>query len=74
MNYFPEQHSHSKNRLKVELDLSNYATKSDSKFANNDDLASLKLMTAPVNLNKLSNVVKNDFVKKTLYHDLFEKG
>ena len=31
MSYFPEPHSHSKNKIKVELDLSNYATKPDSK-------------------------------------------
>ena len=27
MSYFPEPYSHSKNKIKIELDLSNYATK-----------------------------------------------
>ena len=89
--------------VKVELDLSNYATKADltgvdtSDFAKKIDLANLKsdvdkldfdksknvannlsnlkskddkldiwkLETAPVDLCKLSNMVKNDVVKKT---------
>ena len=92
--------------VKVELDLSNYATKADFKnltgvdtsdFAKKIDLANLKsdvdkldfdklknvannlsnlkstddklyiwkLETAPLDLCKLSNVVKNDVVKKT---------
>ena len=51
MSYFPEPHTHSKNKLDVELDLPNYATKSDFKnaagadtsdFAKKVDLASLK--------------------------------
>ena len=29
VSYFPEPYRHSKNQTKVELDLSNYATKSD---------------------------------------------
>ena len=31
MNYFPELYTCSKTKIKVELDFSNYATKSDSK-------------------------------------------
>ena len=95
-------------RVKVELELSNYATKGDlknatgvdtSKFAKKIDLASLKsnvdkvdidklknvstnlsnlksrvdksdvaeLVPAPVDLNKLNDVVKNDVVKKDVY-------
>ena len=51
MNYFPEPSSHRKNEIQGELDLSNYATKSDiksaggintSKFAKKADLVSLK--------------------------------
>ena len=50
MSYFSEQHTHSKNKVKVGL-LSNYATKSDlnnttgadtSYFAEKADLTSLK--------------------------------
>ena len=70
-------------RVKVELDLSNYATKAElqnttgvdtSKFAKKVDLASLqsevdrldvdKFVPVPVDLSKLSNVAKNDAVKK----------
>ena len=94
--------------MKVELDLSNYATKTDlknatgidtSSFAKKVDLTNLKsnvdkldidklknlptnlnnlkskvdkldigkLETIPVDLSKLSDVVKNDVVKKDIY-------
>ena len=78
--------------IKVELDLSNYATKTDlknvthvevSSFASKTNLGSLKtvvdkidadkLKTAPVDLTKLSNAVKNDVVKKTEYNSLKTK-
>ena len=78
--------------IKVELDLSNYATKTDlknvthvdiSSFASKKYLANLKteldkidvdkLKTAPVDLARLVNVVKNDFVKKTEYNSLKRK-
>ena len=57
MSYFPEPHTHSKNKLGVELDLSNYATKSDFKnatgadtsdFAKKIHLASLKSDTEAI--------------------------
>ena len=72
--------------IKVELDLSNYATKTDlkdithvdtSSFGSNTNLAALKtevdkiiidkLKTVPDDLTKLSNVVKNDVAKKTVF-------
>ena len=84
--YYPPYKS-SSNNIKVELDLSNYATKKDindithvdvSGFASKTDLAALKtevdkidadkLNTAPVDLAKLNNVVKNEVVKKTDYN------
>ena len=106
--YCPEPKS-SEERVKVELDLSNYATKADLKnatgvdtlkFAKKVDLANLKsdvdeigidrlknvpsilsnlkskvdkidigkLGTIQVDLSKLSNIVKNDVVKKTEYN------
>ena len=84
--YFPPYRRY-EGDIKVELDLSNYATKTDLKnvtlvdvcsFASKINLASLKtevdkidadkLKTVPVNLAKLSNVVKNDVVKKTEYN------
>ena len=90
-------------KVKVELDLSNYATKTDlknatgidtSSFAKKVDLANLKpnvdksfieklkngltnlrnlkskvdkLVPVPVDLSKLSDVVKNDVVKNDVY-------
>ena len=84
--YFPPYNNSSK-YIKVELDLSNYATKKDindithinvSGFASKTNLAALKtevgkidtdkLKTVPANLATLSNVVKNDVVKKADYN------
>ena len=84
--YFLPCNNSSKN-IKVELDLSNYATKKDIKditqidasgFASKTNLAALKtevdkidsdkLKTVPNDLAKLSNVVKNDVLKKTDYN------
>ena len=81
--YYPPYKS-SSNNIKVELDLTNYATKADfknithtdvSSFASKTNLAALKtevdkidvdkLKTVPDDLTKLSNVVKNEVVKKT---------
>ena len=51
ISYFLEPHTHSKNKIEVELDLSNYATKSELKnaagnntsdFAKKANLTSLK--------------------------------
>ena len=73
--YFPEQ-KYSGGRRKVELDLSNYATKTDlkntagadtSKFSKEVDLANLKPNVDKLNIDKLSNV-KNDVVKKDVYN------
>ena len=82
--YFPKPfNSHFGDSIKVKIDLSNYATKTDiknishvhtSRFALKTNLSSLKnevdqldidkLVPIPVDLSKLSNVVKNDVVKK----------
>ena len=65
--YFPEPKSLG-GRVKVELDLSNYATKADlknatgadtSKFAKKVDLANLKSNVAKLNIDKLKNVPTN---------------
>ena len=77
--------SHFGDSIKVNIDLSNYATKQTLKifhtfilrdFALKTNLANLKtevdqldiekLAPAPVDLSKLSDVVKNDVVKKTV--------
>ena len=84
--YYPPYKS-SSNNIKVELDLANYATKTDlknithvdvSSFASKTNLAALKtevdqidadkLKTTPIDLDRLSNLVKNDVVKKTAYN------
>ena len=92
-------YSHSKNKIEVELDLSNYATKFDLKnttgvdtlqFSKKDDLDNLKLEVdkldvdkleklnanelkpVPTDLNKLSDVVKNDVAKKDIYNAKIE--
>ena len=86
MSYYPPYKS-SSNNVKVELDLTNYATKTDlkdithvdvSSFASKTNLAALKtevgkidvdkLKTTPTDLERLSNLVKNDVVKKTDYN------
>ena len=85
MSYYPPYKSSGQN-VKVELDLTNYATKTDLKnithvdvstYASKTNLAALKTevdkidvdksKTTPADLAKLSNVVKNDVVKKTDY-------
>ena len=78
--------------MKVELDLSNYTTKTDFKNAagvntfkfarklylsglksETDKLDIDKLETNPVDLSKLSDAVKNEFIKKTVYDELVKK-
>ena len=89
--YFPLYINSSEN-IKVELDLSNYATKKDIEEINHVDTSSYalktnlpglktevdnidtnKLKTVPNDQAKLSNVVKNDVVKKTEYNTLQNK-
>ena len=65
--YFPEPKSF-RRKVKVELDLSNYATKADlknktsvdtSKFAKKVDLVSLKSNVNKLDIDKLKNVLSN---------------
>ena len=81
MSQYFAPYNNSSNNIKVELDLSNYATKDDIKNITHVDVSSLlhlaalktevdkidtdKLKTVPDDLVKLSNVVKNEVVKKT---------
>ena len=90
--YFPKLYRSFGGNVKVELELSSYATKAEfknatgidsSNFALKLNLASLKsevdkidvdkLKTVPVDLSKLSNVVKNEAVNKTVYDKLVAK-
>ena len=65
--YFPEPKSLGR-RVKLELDLSNYATKTDlktatgadtSKFAKKVDLANLKSNVDKLDIDRLKNVATN---------------
>ena len=64
--------------INVKVDLSDYAIKADIK--NNiklktevDNLDIDKLVPVPTDLSKLSNIVKNDVVKKDVYDELVAK-
>ena len=91
--YFPKPfNSLFGDNIKVNTDLSNYATKSALKNVTQVDTSSFALKTnladpktevdkldidklapVPVDLSKLSDVVKNDVVKKTVYGKLVTK-
>ena len=82
--YFPKRFRSSRENINVKVDLSNYATKNDlknivhvhiSSFSLRTNLAGLKaeadnLAPVLVVFSKLSDVVKNDVVKKTVYDKL----
>ena len=84
-NYYPKPHKPFRGDINVQVDLSNYATKTDitnishldtSIFTLKTNLANLKtevdkldidkLVPNPVDLSKLSGVVKNDLIKTRL--------
>ena len=73
--YFPRLYESFGRDINVKVDLSNYATKVDIK---NVSMLMLKLVNQvfnrlvpiPVDLSKLSDVVKNDVFKKTAYDKL----
>ena len=77
--YFPPYTNSSEN-IKVELDLSNYATKKDINDITHVNVSGLasktkvdkidtdKLKAVPADLAKLTNAVENDLVKKTDYN------
>ena len=90
--YFPKLCRSFGRNIKVKVDLSNYATKTDLKNVTHVDTSSFtlkkklanlkteldkldieKLVPVPVDLSKLSDAVKNDVVKKTLYDELVTK-
>ena len=63
MGYSPELHDHSKSEIKVEFNLSSYATKFDLKkgvdtshFAKNTDLANLKSEVHQLDIDKLAEL------------------
>ena len=90
--YFPKPFKSFERNINVQVDLSNYATKTDPKNVTHADTSSFtlkanlanlktefdklevdKLVPIPADLSKLSNVVKNDVVKKTVYNKLVAK-
>ena len=90
--YLPKLFKSFWRNINVNVDLSNYATKTDLKnvtyvdtlsFALKTNLADLKtevdkldidkLVAVPVDLSKLSDLVKNDVVKKAVYDKLVAK-
>ena len=84
MSYYPPYKSSTSNNVKVELDLTNYATKNDlknithvdvSSFASKTNLAALKTEVDKIDTDKLktaptdfANAIENDLVKKTVYN------
>ena len=84
MSYFRETGNYDRNRIKVKLDFSNYATKSDTKKATGvdrsefstkadldyvDKLYNDDLEFVTTSLSKLKNIVDNHIVKKTIYNE-----
>ena len=88
MSYVPEPYSHRKNKIKFELDLSNYATKYNSKgvtgidrsqFGKKFDLANLKSDVDDLDINQLKTVPADlrklsNVVKKMLLKRLGQKS
>ena len=66
MSHFSEPYTCNKNKIKVEFHLPNYATKSDlyslKSEIDTSDIDELK--TAPVDLSKLSDLVKMKLLKR----------
>ena len=89
IHYFPKPFRSFGKNINVKVDLCNFATKTDlknkahvdtSSFALKRNLANLKtefdfdkLAPVHVDLSKLSDVVKRDVVKKTVYDKLVAK-
>ena len=75
--FFPKPYEPFGRDINFKVNLSNYPTETDLKEATGIDTSSLKtevdkldidkLVHVPVDLTKLSDVVKNDVVKKTVY-------
>ena len=83
IKYFPRRCKRFNRDTNVKVDLSNYVTKTDLKNISHVDVSSFalksnlarqidadKLKSVSVDLATLSNVVKNDVIKKTEYNKL----
>ena len=80
MSYFLEPYTRSKKKIKVELEFSNYARKSDLKnaagvdtlkFAKRVDLSSLKSYIVKLDIDKVEKISSD--LKSGLYDKLVEK-
>ena len=66
MSYYSEQHSHIKDKVKVVLELSNYAKLCQIIILEHV----MGIDTVPEDLKKLSDVVDNEVVKNTKFNTL----
>ena len=89
MSSYVETDNHSRNKMKVELDLSKFARKYGQKKQHMlinqkllksqlvkyevDELDIDKLKSVPIDLGEPSNEVKNDAVKKNVYNEFVAK-
>ena len=88
VGYFPGPYTHTKNKMKFELDLANYTTKSDvksetgvntSKFAKEVDLTGLKSDIDDLDIGDLKNICRdlynlsNVVEKKVVEKDVYEE-
>ena len=71
---FPKPYEPFGRDINVKVDLSNYSTKKDIKNTMHVDTSSFvdkldidKLVTVPIDLSKVNDVVKNDVIKKAEY-------
>ena len=82
--YFPKRFRSFGGNINVKVDISNYATKADLKNVTHVDTSSFALQTIlaslktevdklDIDLSKLSDVVKNDVVKKAVHNQLVAK-
>ena len=75
--YFPKPYEPFGGDINVKVDLSNYAARADIKDISHVDTLSFalksNLVPVPVDLIKLSDVVKHNVVKKAVYDKLVEK-
>ena len=73
MSFYPEPDSHIKDKVKVVLDLSNYATKKELDHATGVDTSDLAAKKWCVKLKELSDAVANEVVKNKKYNTLKTK-
>ena len=76
--YLPKPFRNFGGNSNIKVDLSSYATKTDFKNVMHVDTSSFavdidKLVPVSVDLSKLSDVVRNDIVKKAMYDKLVAK-